>query len=222
MSPPLPLKRPPGVLQGTVLAGILAALCAGWAIDRAQVRGDFGGEARGVACGDLSSAELEGRLRIEGCALHLPSASVVLDGPAVVGGYARLQPVDGPSDAMPVLVRVSEPGRVDLLGQALQAQSLGDPDAWVKTRLVALVPRVDLEGVVLRGRHLDGTDRDHLQLHAGALTADAGVFAHPATLPSPWPPAGLGLLLGILALWGWLRPPSGITTGLGTGAPRKM
>ena len=90
----------------------------------------------------------------------------------------------------------------------------------MKTRLNELVPTTDLDGVVLRGRHLDGTDRDHLQLHAGALTADAGILAARDTLPSPSAPALLSLLLTALALWGWLRPPSGITAGLGTAGTR--
>ena len=219
-SPPPRVLRAPGVLQGTVLAAVFAAVCFAWAIDRAHVRGDFSNALHRLDCGALPGATVTGRLHIEDCELHLPSASLVLDGTEVVGGYARLRSTAGPTDAMPVLLRVSDPAQLALLGQAFRAQALAedaDTDAWVKTHLVELVPRTDLQGVVLRGRHLDGTDRDHLQLHAGALAADAGILAASDTLPSPWAPAMLGLLLAALALWGWRFPPSGITAGLGTG-----
>ena len=219
-SPPLQRKAAPGVAQGAALAGIFAVICGAWAIDRAWVRGDLGAAAgvEVLRCDELAAATVKsGPVVLQGCAVHLPSASLVLDGTQVVGGYARLDPLNGPSDAMPLLLRVSEPAQVGLLQEAFIAQSLGDPDAWVRDRLDQLVPELSLEGAVLRGRHLDGTDRDHLQLHAGTLTATAAIVADRRTLPSPWPPAGLGSLMSVLAMWGWLRPPTGITTGLGRG-----
>ncbi len=205
--------------QGAVLAGIFAVACGAWAIDRAWTRGDLRAAdgVRVLQCDELTlPAVASGPVQLQGCVAHLPSASLVLDGTAVVGGYARLAPLNGPADTMPLLLRVSEPTHVALLQEAFAAQSLGDSDAWVRDHLHELEPELSLEGAVIQGRHLDGTDRDHLQLHAGALTATAAIVADRGSLPSPWPPAGLSALMAILAAWGWLRPPTGITSGLGT------
>ncbi|HCH66403.1 MAG: hypothetical protein CL927_09780 [Deltaproteobacteria bacterium] len=190
------------------------------ALDRAAGRAMWG-LSRGAAvertCADFDDRDLDvqvGHVVLTGCEMHVDVSSVVFSGPDLVTAYVPLQVAGRPMVSNPIfLLRTNDPDFLATLMQLLRDDP-EDPHVWLRERLDLDPVRID--STVLRGRHLAAVDAEHLERHQTHLAADAVVIADRASLPSPIPPLCVGLGLGLLALWGLVFPPSGITTGVGS------
>jgi hypothetical protein len=202
------------------LAAVFAVALAWMAADRAAARAELGlsrGSTLVQSCAELAKGQIPpevGHLVLTGCALDVPAATVVFDGPDLIAAYVPLVLDGRPTlHELPVLYRSEDPLLMAHLTEFIRSEP-PDPTAWLAEQIDASVDKID--GTVLRGRGESVEDAEQLERHSGHLPAGAVVLADRARQPSPVAPAAGAFLLALLAMWGLWFPPPGIVAGMGT------
>lgn len=202
-----------------MLAGVFAIGMAAMAADRAAGRAMWGlsrGKAVERSCADFDAHELPddvGHVVLTGCEMRVGVSSVVFSGPDLVTAYVPLQVAGRPMVSHATfLYRSEKPSFLAVLTELVR-EDPEDPHLWVRDRVDA-DPGV-IDGTILRGRHQSVGDGEHLERHRGHLAADAVLLVDRHGLPDPVAPLGGALVMALLAVWGLVFPPSGITAGTG-------